>query len=125
MPAVGLHACWPCMLAGAQHDLSPCGGGTLPPWLGFPSCLIPLMPAPLSPRAEEPQLSRGAGWLNDHYQAILLEQQEELTRQHLEAVARQQAQQPALPPPTPGAGSEAAAAAAKPASQDTSPTSVR
>ena len=81
---------------------------------------------PCPPEAEEPQLPRGAGWLNGHYQAILLEQQEELTRQHLEAVARQQAQQPDLPPPTPDAGGPAAAAAAaKPASQDTSPTSVR
>jgi hypothetical protein len=72
--------------------------------------------------SEEPQLPRGAAWLNDHYQAILLEQQQELARQHLEALAcqqAQQAQQAALPAPAAEAGKAA------PASQDTSPTSVR
>lgn len=79
------------------------------------ACLTPLA-------AEEPELPRGAAWLNDHYQAILLEQQQELARQHLEALARQQAQQAqqaALPAPAAEAGKAA------PASQDTSPTSVR
>lgn len=73
--------------------------------------------------AEEPVLPRGAAWLNDHYQAILLEQQQELARQHLEALARQQAQQAqqaALPAPAAEAGKGAA-----PACQDTSPASVR
>lgn len=69
-------------------------------------------------------LPAGASWLNDHYQAILLEQQQVLTEQHQQALARQQA---AALPWTPAAapvGGEGEAAAA-PASQDTTPTSVR
>lgn len=93
----------------------------------------PSVPTPVAPPAppwpapaEEPQLPAGASWINAHYQAILLEQQQAEAERQAEAFRRQQAApaaEGALAPATPGpAGAEAAAA---PASQDKTPTSVR
>jgi len=51
-----------------------------------------------------PELPAGASWLNDHYQAILLEQQQALLAQQLQQAQRaQQEQQQKSPGPTQGA----------------------
>lgn len=87
--------------------------------------------------AEVPALPPGASWLNDHYQAILAEQQQALTAAHTAAVAAQAqaalaaaggASPRAVAAAAPQAAEpegEAAAAGPVPASQDASPTSVR
>ena len=95
------------------------GGGTAAP-NGAPGHGSPDLRATVHTCAEEPRLAEGPAWINRHYQAILLEQQQVEAERQAEAVRRQAA---AAGQVSPGPAAEPSAATT--ASQDRSPTSVR
>jgi hypothetical protein len=80
--------------------------------------------------AEQPEVPSGPDWINDHYQSILLEQQQELQRQQHAEVAAAEAMSPRLGAlkavvPAGQATGDGEQTAVMPAKDDFSPTNIR